>query len=443
MKNLQRLVLLVVGPFLASGISGRAEWKLSAGVSYHGGMQVRAEEPASFADSAELASFLPAAQVVEPAANGRNVSPPARDDISRIKDRSFDNGHVGPDQWTTDSGVPPERQNLTWNWSAENPSQYDPGNHTLTFTRTTVAQSGRASRQIRGAKSQRVEYQTLQNSPLETQEDLTGAALDLMDDRVLVKKNRWQGSVRLGLSLFLPEEKHWDTGSAYQAFLRQTTVQTTEDVLTQTTTDSRIVETYVYSDVHNVVPSVGLPYGGPADPWGGPGPLIPALPSDYSISQAGAGTSTSEEIVSSSRTVGVNEWRIDSIAYDLELKQQRLWVNPLANFSAGESFSFFAGPVLSLTFAQVEATRTANLMVVSGGNQPELVHAWADRSDEDAWLPGIGVRAGCAWTITPTWFMAADLGATWMKTLEMDVGPATLEADLGGWQGALQIGRVF
>lgn len=443
MKNLQRLVLLAVGPFLASGISGRAEWKLSAGVSYHGGMQIRAEEPASFADSAELAPFLPAAQALPASGQERNGAIPARDDISRIKDRSFDDGHVGPDQWTTDSGVPPERQNLTWNWSADKPSQYDPGAQTLTFTRTTVTQSGDTYRQIRGAKNQSVEYQTLQNSPIATEQDLTGAALDFMADRVLVNQDRWQASIRLGASLFFPEERHWDTGEAYQALLRQNTIQTTEDVVTQTSTDNRIVETYVYSDVHNVVPSVGLPYGGPADPMGGPGPLIPALPSAYSISQSGEGTTTTEDVVTSSRTTNTKEWGVDSIAYDLEMKQQRIWLNPLVDISLTEDISLFTGPVLSLAYVQLEATRTANLVVQSGSGQAGLVNSWTDRDDDSAWLPGIGVRVGCCWNITSSWFLAAEAGATWMKTMKLDVGPATLEADLNEWQGALQIGRVF
>ena len=442
MKKLPLLSTIAV-LFLTSGVSSPAEWKFSAGVSYHGGMQVRAEEPASFADSAELAPFLPNAQALPPPVPERNGTLPARDDISRIKDRSFDNGHVGPDQWTTDSGVPPERQNLTWNWSAESPSQYDAGAQTLTFTRTTVTQSGDATRQIRGAKNQSVAYQTLQNAPIATEQDMTGCALDLMADRVLVDKNRWQASIRIGASLFFPEEKHWDTGAAYQALLRQTTVQTTEDVVTQTTTDSRIVETYVYSDVHNVVPSVGLPYGGPGDPWGGPGPLIPVLPSAYSIRQTGEGTTATEEVVSSSRTTDVREWGINGIAYDLEMKQQRISISPLVDFSLNESISLFAGPVLSLAFVQLDATRTANLMVQSGSSQTGLVNMGVDRGDDSACLPGAGVRAGCCWHITPTWFLAAEAGATWMKSMKLEVGPATLKAELDDWQGSLQIGRAF
>ncbi|MEI8079799.1 MAG: hypothetical protein WCH61_09270 [bacterium] len=50
--------------------------------------------------------------------------------------RQFDDGYVRPDLWTGDLGVPAERQGMTWNWGANNASQYnyDGGDHpTLTY----------------------------------------------------------------------------------------------------------------------------------------------------------------------------------------------------------------------------------------------------------------------------------------------------------------------
>ncbi|MEI7902382.1 MAG: hypothetical protein WCK89_19195 [bacterium] len=50
----------------------------------------------------------------------------------------YDDGYVLPDLWTGDTGVPSDRQRMTWNWGAINSSQYDydGGVHpTLTFHR--------------------------------------------------------------------------------------------------------------------------------------------------------------------------------------------------------------------------------------------------------------------------------------------------------------------
>ena len=452
------LLAAASGLFLALP-AGAAELRGSVGVSFHGGMKIRAEEPASFAGSSDLAPYLPDTADVRGAGPGspettvRNGSLPARDDITQIKDRTFDNGHVGPDRWTEDPGLPPERQNLTWNWSAQSSGQYDPSSQTLTFTRTTVQQATRTVKQTQTRESQRVEYQTLQNSPLATEEDLEGASLDLMGDWVLAKHERWQGLVRLGFSLFLPEERSWDTGDAYQAVLSQTTTRTTEEISRQTTTDNRIVETYVYDDPYVVVPSVGLPYGGPADPMGGPGPLISALPASYSISQSGGGASTSaesgngtsatEDVNAYQQVVDSREWHIGSVAYEMELNQQRIWLHPRMDVALGRGFSLFAGPVFSLTLADIDATRTADLVVTANGDAGTVAHSWQDRGDETALLPGIGFHTGCEWSIDGAWFMSVHLGADWIDPVEVDVGPATLQADLDAWQGSIQIGRIF
>jgi hypothetical protein len=46
-------------------------------------------------------------------------------DNSALIPRNFDDGYVRPDMWTGDSGVPSERQGMTWNWGAQNAGQYD------------------------------------------------------------------------------------------------------------------------------------------------------------------------------------------------------------------------------------------------------------------------------------------------------------------------------
>lgn len=438
----------ILACMLVFASSAPAEWRLSAGLSYHAGMELRANEPASYAGTADLAPFLPGPTETRISigttgdAPGRAGSPAGRDDITQVRDRQFDNGHVGPDRWTADSGVPPDRLNLTWNWSAASPSQYDPASQTLTFTRTTTRESRRMVKQTRNSGSVQVEYQSLENSPLTTAEDLNGAAADFMADWVSPRKGRWQAGARLGLSLFLPEERQWDTGDAYRGVLRETTTRITEETLTQTTSESQITETYVYADPYNVVPAAGLPYDGPSDPVNGPGPLISALPQSYSSSQSGGDTLTTTTS-SRSRNVSVRNWQIDSIAYEVELNQQRLWINPRLDFTISPSWTLQVGPVLSLTFAEMEASRQAQLSLVDSRGRSSLIHTWNDHDDDQAVLPGGGVSAGINWAITPSWFMAAAYGANWIKTTEIQTGPATIEMDLSGWQGSLQIGRIF
>lgn len=329
-------------------------------------------------------------------------------DNNALIPREFDDGYVRPDLWTTDPGVPAERQGMTWNWGVVNSSQYnyDGGNQpTLTFhvskgESVGAVRSGDGDTSDNDIPSDGIEIKASRNFYTWTRD----ASNDVPAEVVL------NINLIVGLAWFPQGGSQWNRRAVEQ------------DVY-------RVSETYTYSDYYGTEAGGSwspliVPYSGEYGSIGGSGagPLIPETPESASLQAAYVGTLTKRVDLES------EIWRLRGeigAEFVMPLTDRlRLYVDPQF--------------VLELVDMSVERTETYSY---SRGSQSS---SHTDSEHKTRLYPGFLLTAGADYSLTENWFAGASVGYEWLfDDPSVHVGSDKVEYDLNGGEVSLYIGRQF
>lgn len=320
----------------------------------------------------------------------------------------YDDGYVLPDRWTGDAGVPADRQGMTWNWGANNPSQYDydGGVHpTLTFHRDRGETVG-AAYSVNAGKSE---------------DDLPSNGIEIKTSRLLHSwtygdgpTNNPNGKVALDLNLVVGLAFFPGTTQKYRRTSGQDVFNTTE--------------TYTYLDYYGTAdggswPALVLPYSGSygagTDPTSGP--LIPVTPESVGLESTYMGSYRDTVEIKS------KIWRLRGEA-GLE------FVKPLT-----ERLDVYAAPQLVIEFVDMSAERTETVTYNSG-----KVASRTDSEHKMTVVPGVLLTAGADYRFNENWYAGASVGWEWLaEEPSMRVGSDKIEYDLSGGEFSLYVGRRF
>lgn len=325
--------------------------------------------------------------------------------------RQFDNGFVNPDLWTGDSGVPVERQGMTWFWGADSAGQYnyDGGiNPTLTFNID---------------HGEYVDSAYTVSSGGDSEDDMPTDGIEVMAKRILYSWKRGGGTSNE------PNEKVWldvslVAGMAWFPATKQRHLRAMGQNV------YALSDTYTYLDYYGSTaggsnPALDIPYTGTIGTIGDPdaGPLIPGLPD--SATQ--------------------NATYLGSINHSIDLKS-KLWrlrgeVGTEFSIPIFERLSLFATPQLVFEFVDmsVNRTETSSYTGTGGGTTSQY-----DSKHKMGVYPGVLLTAGANFMITKNWYLGASVGYEWLFVdPSVKVGPDKVEYDLSGGECSLYVGCSF
>ena len=333
------------------------------------------------------------------------------DNSARIA-REFDNGYVRPDLWTGDSGVPAERQGMTWYWGANSAGQYnyDGGNHpTLTFTRN---------------QGEYVDNPYTISRNNSSDDDMPNDGIEL-----IVKRQLYSWTTGGGTSNE-PNAKVWlDMNLVIGLAWFPEAQQRNRRAMGQNVYG--LSESYTYLDYYGTQaggswPPLQVPYsGGTYGSIGGSdaGPLIPGSPD-------------------SSAQLSTYMGRFQSNV-ELESKLWRLRGATGVEFSMPifERLSLFATPQLAFEFVDMSVSRTETSSYTGSGGGSSSHY---DSKHKMAVYPGVLLTAGANFLITTHWYLGASVGYEWLFVdPSVKVGPDKVEYDLNGGEASLYIGCSF
>lgn len=461
--RMTRLGLAVV-TFAAAGCLGRracAEdtWQVDVGVVRQWGVKMQVEGPPSSLPH-DPWFMLPGQNsrvVLEQTKGARpgaaDVAPPTDD--GQLTDRRFSDGFVLLDVWTLDAGVPQERYGMTWNWGYQNASQYNSNNLTLTFHRaTSVTASARVTDSAVYEDEQTTREVTC-NQAVDESDSNSASGVEVNAKRRMDTWGKWQLALKVGAAWF-PDVESQVSANPLRMLIRQNTYRVTGEEAVAATYRESYNETYTYADHFGLSdPSlpplpdvVGTPpYFGPADPYNGPGPLIPNSPTNYVAVKTGSALTEVPVGGSESQSlVGSRIWLIsDTVQWDAELNRVRLVCGPDLSREAKGRLRLHVSPqlTLSLVDADVERRETGTVTDAATGRVVSTARRTSHGSKTDCIL-GLLLLAGADTSVTEDWVVSADVGYEWMgKKVSVDVGPDRAEFDLGGWEAGLRVGRSF
>ncbi|NLE42305.1 MAG: hypothetical protein GX615_10795 [Lentisphaerae bacterium] len=324
--------------------------------------------------------------------------------------REFDDGYVGPDLWTSDPGVPAERQRQTWNWGVDNAGQYDydGGVHpTLTFHVNRGERVGSLRTDDSGASD----------------DDLPSDGIEVKGFRRLRSWSREDGTTNAlenggVLNMNLVVGLAWFPQGGSQTHRRGVE----QDVY-------RVSETYTYLDYYGTAaggswPALDVPYAGEYGTVGGTsaGPLIPATPESSALHTSAAGTRRN------SVTIESEIWRLrGEIGIDLSL--------PLA-----DRLRIYVDPQFVLEYVDMSIDRTET----HTDSRRAQSASYTDSRHKSRLYPGFLLTAGADYRVTENWFAGASAGYEWLfDDPSAHVGPDKVEYDLNGGEISLYVGREF
>ena len=376
------------------------EWRVQVGWVHQWGrgMSVRGPAP-SLMLGGTRPSLSDAAGLTYP----DNSSPMARE---------FDDGYVRPDIWTGDAGVPSDRQGMTWNWGANNASQYnyDGGNHpTLTFHKDRGEYVGS-------------EY----TSSSKSDDDLPTEGVEVKTSRLLYSwtdgnatSNRPNPKVLVDVSLVF--------GLAFIPGTQQKSRRTAgQDVY-------NLSETYTYSDYYGTAaggsyPPLQLPYSGTAGSVGGSdaGPLIPVTPTSSSLDSTYVGSLRDTVEIKSKL------WRLRGET-GIE------FAKPLT-----DRLDVYVAPQIVLEFIDMSAERNETATYGSAGQPGTELGSRSNSAHKMTVMPGALLTAGADYRFNKDWYAGASVGWEWLvDDPSMRVGSDRITYDLDGGEFSLYIGRRF
>lgn len=321
--------------------------------------------------------------------------------------RDFDDGYVHPDIWTGDGSVPANRQGMTWNWGAQNASQYDynGGVHPTLSYHLNRGEAVGPAYNINSGKSENefdaygIEIkakrllQTWMRGGGEDENPNPGVALEM--------------SLLVGLSWFPSITQNHRRSMGQDIY--------------------GLSETYTYLDYYGTEaggswPALDVPYSGTYGEVGGSaaGPLIPASPESATLNSVYLG--------SRRNTVDIESkiWRLRGEA-GLE------FATPVT-----DRLNLYVAPQFVLEFVdmsvdrQESSTGSGSSSSSSQSNHKMAVH------------PGILLTAGADYRVSENWYAGASVGYEWLfQDPYVRVGPDKVTYDLNGGEVSLYIGRHF
>jgi len=330
-------------------------------------------------------------------------------DNNALIPRTFDDGYVRPDLWSGDAGVPAERQGMTWNWGANNASQYnyDGGVHpTLTFHKNRGEYTG-AAYSINSGKSD---------------DDLPSDGIEIKTRYLLHSWTHSDGptnapSVKvvldvnmvLGLALFPGTTQRYRHASGQDTY--------------------SISETYTYLDYYGTAaggswPALNLPYSGTYGTVGGSdaGPLIPLNPESSSL-------------VSTYRGTAQKSVEIKSKLWRLRAEAGVEFVKPIT-----DRLDVYVSPQFVVEFVDMSVDRTESETSAAGGTMA----SGSDHKHKMSLYPGVLLTAGADYRISENWYAGASLGYEWLfDDPSVRVGAYRVDYDLNGGEFSLYVGRSF
>ena len=324
--------------------------------------------------------------------------------------RQFDDGYVRPDIWTGDAGVPGDRRGMTWNWGANNPSQYnyDDGIHpTLTFHKDRGEYVG-------GAYSV---------SSTKSDDDPSTEGIEVKASRLLYSWTDGSGASN-GPNPKVILDVSWIFGLAYFPSTQQKSRRTAgQDVY-------NLSETYTYSDYYGTAaggsyPPLQLPYSGTAGSVGGSdaGPLIPVTPESSALGAAYAGSLRDTVEIKSKL------WRLRG-------ETGVEFAKPLT-----DRLDVYVAPQIVLEFIDLSAKRNET---VTSGSAGTAVASRSDSAHKMTVMPGALLTAGADYRFNEDWYAGASVGWEWLvDDPSMRVGSDRIKYDLDGGEFSLYIGRRF
>ncbi len=331
-------------------------------------------------------------------------------DNNALIPREFDEGYVRPDIWTTDLGVPAERQGMTWNWGAQNASQYDydGGNQpTLSFhinrgEYVGTIRTGDGDISDGDIPSEGIEIKARRNLYTWTRD---GDVSNDVPQSIVLDIN-----LVVGLAWFPKGSSQWNRRSIEQ------------DVY-------RVSETYIYSDYYGSEAGGSwspliVPYSGEYGTIGGSGagPLLPGTPEYSSLNSVYVGTLKKRVDIES------EIWRLRG-----EIGAE--FVIPVT-----DRFSLYFDPQFVLEFVDMDVERTEIISYSRGGQ----THSSSENEHKSRLYPGILLTAGGDYRLSEYWYAGASIGYEWLfDDPSVHVGPDTVEYDLNGGEMSLYIGRQF
>jgi len=377
-----------------AGSRTNAGWRVQAGWvhQWNRGMSVRG--PAPMPSTGGRRSLSGAAGLTYP----DNNAPIARE---------FDDGYVRPDLWTGDTGVPADRQGMTWNWGVDNAGQYnyDGGVHpTLTFHRDRGEAVGGA-------------YSTTGG---QSDDDFSSDGVEVKAMHLLRSwtkgggtSNQPNAKVSLNMNLVV--------GLAWFPANKQTHRRAMEqDVYS-------LSETYTYLDYYGTEaggswPALDVPYSGSYGSVGGTdaGPLIPAMPESATLDSAYLGKLR-------------NNVEIESKLWRLRGEVGIAFEKPLT-----DRLTVYVAPQFVLEFVDMSVERDES---GSGGG---TATSRSDSKHKMAVYPGVLLTAGADYRLSENWYAGASVGYEWLfEDPSVNVGPDRVKYDLNGGELSLYVGRSF
>jgi len=320
----------------------------------------------------------------------------------------YDDGYVLPDLWTGDTGVPADRQGMTWNWGANNPSQYDYDNGvhpTLTFHRDRGETVGSA-------------YSVSEDK---SEDDLPSNGIEIKTSLLLYSwtsgdgpTNNPNGKAALDMNLIVGLALFPGSTQKYRRTSGQDVFNTTE--------------TYTYLDYYGTVeggswPALELPYSGSYGAVSDPaaGPLIPATPESVGLESTYMGSYRDTVAIKS------KIWRLRGEA-GLE------FVKPLT-----ERLDVYVAPQIVIEFIDMNADRTETVTYNS-----EKVSSRTDSEHKMTIVPGVLLTAGADYRLSESWYAGVSVGYEWLaEDPSIRVGSDKVNYDLNGGEFSLYVGCRF
>ena len=233
----------------------------------------------------------------------------------------------------------------------------------------------------------------------------------------------------------------WGAGShmessTYQEQIRVDRIRV-EDNFTYTDTHS-YQDTYTY-DATGVVPPAP-PYAGT---YGGPGPVIPNVPS--SDQRGVLGSQRQTQSTRQTSIDGSSFWTAaNRVSFDVDSALYDLWIGPRLAVSPCQRLSVFAIPSVSFNYVNVDVKRTENFNATFADGSTRTLQNWQDNQSEGDWLFGAGLAIGVDIQIVNGWFTSVHGGYDWVaRDVTVTVGPNKVCVSPSGYTFGGGVGRRF
>ncbi|MFH0880557.1 MAG: hypothetical protein V2A34_12645 [Lentisphaerota bacterium] len=438
-------MLVMVGVFAVSFTVLAGGWKFSVEPQYRSGMNMKLDGY-GYANDPSMAALFPGRNHnsglswrYAPRPDPSVVRPPT-DDITQFATRTFDDGYVGPCEFTTD--VTP----YTWYWGWQNAGQYDGDAQQLTFTRTASSSAQGTYQDVAEGTETRSHTSVLLDERMSGKENFNAVGLEVAAQYTLLERENLTLDLTLGLAGWWGEKVAFNN-ETFAAEIREDSYNIYAVRNYAYDYSGSYLETYTYNDPFMVVPSTapGYQHGYDFD-FGGPNPIIDALPASRDVTQTG-GASYDQETssYSMSEKTGSKSWAVaNAVQVGADVNNVAMRWGVAANWRVMERLSVFAQPLVSLNYVQADLERKEQLTSTAGNGTVTVLRSWQDSASEEEWVVGLGARGGFNLDLGGDWFVKCSAGYEWMtRKPEFDVGPSTVQMDLDAFELSAGLGRFL